>query len=57
MAYAVIRRPVTAEVMIQFRGLFVVRKVAVGMVFLRVVRFPPTSVVLPGRLTFEACEN
>jgi len=41
----------------QFRGWFVLANVAVGRVFLQVVLFPPVSIFLPGRLTFEAWET
>jgi hypothetical protein len=47
MTQVVSRRPSTAEVQIRVHVGFVVGKVALGQVFLRVLRFFPVSIIPP----------
>jgi hypothetical protein len=50
MAQVVSRRPLTAEARVRSRSIhvwFVVDKVALGEVFLRVIRFSPVNIIPP----------
>jgi hypothetical protein len=52
VAQAVSRRPLTAAARVNLVG-FVVNKVALGQVFLRVLRFFPVNIIPPWALLFR----